>query len=490
MLARYLLAEHAFSRITIYEQRSNVGGIWNYVPCPGGAPKDLAVPQTDCHAPKDEPIWDHSNAGKVMDGKSREEAAFMTPMYDRLETNIPRGLMGFSDLEWPGDCQLFPQHEKVLQYIERYAGDVRRLIQFNVQVLDVRLASDERWIVKTQTVKNGMQSDPHEEHFDAVVVASGHFDIPYIPSVPGIEQWSQAYPGVVSHSKFYRKPENYAGQKVIVVGNSASGIDIGAQIQTVCKWPLLQSQKSESFLLSDPSPSKQDKPPIAEYMIDNRSVRFEDGTVETDVDAVLYCTGYFYSFPFLTSLEPPLVTSGERVENLYQHVFYRPHPTLSFLVLNQKIIPFPLAEAQAAVIARVYSGRLPLPSEQEMQAWEDRVAEEMGAGREFHVLKFPMDADYINFCHDWAMNANGEKTSASEVNGYTNGRSASDRAVIGKTPPYWGEKEYWARERFPAIKKAFQDFGEERHSKRTLEDVGFSFERWKEEKAEEGKRLL
>ena len=61
---------------------------------------------------------------------------------------------------------------------------------------------------------------------------------------------------------------------------------------------------------------------------------------------------------------------------------------------------------------------------------------------------------------------------------------------IGKEPPYWGDKEYWTRERFPAIKKAYQSFGEGRQSKRTLEDVGFSFEAWKEEKIEEARQLL
>jgi len=125
-----------------------------------------------------------------------------------------------------------------------------------------------------------------------------------------------------------------------------------------------------------------------------------------------------------------------------------------------------------------------------MKAWEDGVEGEMGAGRDFHVLKFPMDANYINMCHDWAVSADGEGSKTSKPNGQTNGGSKAEQTSVGKTPPYWGEKEYWMRERFPAIKKAFQDFGEERHSKRTLEDVGFSFEAWKQEKAEEGKRLL
>ena len=476
-----MLAEKAFSKIQIFEQRASVGGIWNYVPCPEEAPRDLAVPQVDSHAGVDEPIWQSSNnAGAVVGEKDREQAAFLTPMYDRLETNIPRGLMGFSDLPWPKDNQLFPKHGEVLDYIEEFSKDVRHLISFETQVLGVRRDdASGTWKVKTRPISRYSNNDVFDHTFDALVVANGHFNIPCIPPVEGMVEWHRAYPGAITHSKFYRKPEHYAGQKVIIVGNSASGIDIGAQIRTQCQKPLIASTKSQSYLQTEQPPDQLDKPPISKYVVEGRTVVFSDGSIEKDIDAVLYCTGYFYSFPFMESLDPPLTTTGERVENLYQHLFYRPHPTLVFPVLNQKVIPFPFAEAQGSVIARVFSGRLSLPSEWEMKQWEDKATSESGSGREFHVLKFPKDADYINMMHDWAMSADDE---GKTVNG--------DHGSTGRNPPYWTEQEYWMRERFPAIKKAFQDQGEARHEKKTLEDVGFDFEKWKQEKVEESKRLL
>lgn len=378
--------------------------------------------------------------------------------------------MGFSDLDWPEGTQLFPKHEDVIEYLKRYGEDVRHLIEFQTQVLDVRQLDDGRWSVRTQQVERNGQQNAEERVFDAVVIANGHYIVPYIPSVTGIEAWNKVFPGVITHSKFYRRPENYAGKKVVVVGNSASGVDIGAQIAKVCR-SLIQSQKSESYLGSVSSPNRQEKPEIFEYIEQDRSIRFADGTVESGIDAILYCTGYFYSYPFLDSLDPPIITTGERVENTYQHIFYQSNPSLAFLVLNQKVIPFPLAEVQSAVIARVFSGRLSLPDQQTMKSWEDSLVAETGNGKAFHVFKFPKDADYINMLHDWAVSADGE------------GKS------VGKTPPYWNEKQYWTRERFPAIKKAFQECGEERHSKRTLEDVGYSFDEWKAEKAKEQKLL-
>ena len=498
---RYLLAERTFERITIFEQRSTVGGLWNYVPCSEETPRDLPVPQTSPHARHDEPTWEQSAANGVLDPRCEEEMEFTTPLYDRLETNIPRGLMGFSDLDWPSSCQLFPKHGEVLQYIEQYAGDVRHLVQFKKQVLDVRLNADQKWTVETRAVSPRGNGAIQQHKFDAIVVASGHFDVPYLPSVLGIETWNKAYPEVISHSKFYRKPEHYANKKVIVVGNSASGVDIGAQISTLCKLPLIQSTKSDSFLQPHQSSTKLEKPEIVEFILEDRTVRFSDGTTESNIDAILYCTGYFYSFPFLNSLpNSRVITTGEYVENLFQHTFYRPHSTLAFATLNQKIIPFPVAEAQSAVIARVWSGRLDLPSADEMAEWEQDTLQETGGGSNFHVLKFPKDADYINMLHDWAISAERRasshqelrrrRMSSSGVDGAAKRGSNGDCQTVGKEPPYWGEKEYWTRERFPAIKKAFQSFGEDRYSKRTLEDVGFSFEQWREEKIEETKRLL
>jgi len=437
--------------------------------------------------------------------EDREKASFLSPLYDRLETNIPRGLMGFSDLPWPETAQLFPKHAQVQKYIEDYSQDVRHLIRFETQVVDLQQENrhpSSGWTLKTKPITHDNTANSETHHFDAVVIANGHFNIPYIPKVPGIEAWSATHPGTITHSKFYRLPEQYTNQKVIIVGNSASGIDIAGQIAPFSKHPLLISSRSESYLQTGATPSNQlDKPPIAKFIPDeNRTVEFEDGTRESNVDAILYCTGYFYSFPFISNLPDPLTTTGERVENLYHHLFYRPNPTLALPVLNQKVIPFPFAEAQASVLSRVFSGRLPLPSEKEMEEWEKKEVEEKGTGRAFHVLKFPKDADYINMMHDWALSAEGEGRVSSGVKGYVRQRSVGGEeeasslvdgeAVVGKKPPYWGEREYWTRERFPAIKKAFQGFGEGRHEVRTLAEVGFDFEAWKEEKDRENKGLL
>lgn len=210
-------------------------------------------------------------------GHGTEGAAFLSPLYDRLETNIPRGLMGFSDLDWPKNRPLFPTHDQVLEYIETYAKDVQHLIAFQTQVVDARQDEDGRWQIKTQQISPGEDAPISAETFDAVAVASGHFDVPYIPPVPGMETWNKAYPEVISHSKFYRKPENYKGKKVIVVGSSASGVDIAAQVATMCKAPLHHSLDLDLCAEAEEMPTRINKPRIDEFILDDRSVRFADG---------------------------------------------------------------------------------------------------------------------------------------------------------------------------------------------------------------------
>ena len=240
--------------------------------------KSQRIPQTSPHTGLPRPRWSKSGSrinGQGVDAGSRPD--FLSPLYDRLETNIPRGLMGFSDLDWPRDRPLFPTHDQVLEYIEEYAKDVEHLVSVGTQVVDARQEKGHRWRVKTQQVTPEENAAVSEETFDAVAVASGHFDVPYIPPVSGMEEWNKAYPEVITHSKFYRKPEDYAGRKVIVVGNSASGVDIGAQIATTCKAPLLHSLDVDLCAEAEETQARVNKPRIEEFLQQDRSVKFADG---------------------------------------------------------------------------------------------------------------------------------------------------------------------------------------------------------------------
>jgi hypothetical protein len=111
-----------------------------------------------------------------------------------------------------------------------------------------------------------------------------------------------------------------------------------------------------------------------------------------------------------------------------------------------------------------------------MRKWEEKTKLENGNGKTFHLLPFPKDANYINELSTWAMAAPP--------------RDGLDNDGKGKIPPVWGEWEYWCRANFPAIRKSFGAKGDERHSIKTLGELGFSYEEHLgKEKREEGKLI-
>ncbi|KAJ5995629.1 hypothetical protein N7481_002606 [Penicillium waksmanii] len=447
---KYLLEERHFEQIDVFEQRSSVGGAWNYSPSSAKVGLTTTVPHLNPHEPVEKPTWTQQPGGNP-------EAVFVSPLYDRLETNIPKELMRFADKPFPAEAQLFPKHKSVKQYLEEYAEEVKSLIQFETQVVDVKLRDPKlsTWDLTTANLHTGIETT---RTYDAIVVASGHFTVPYLPDIQGIDPWDKAYPGIISHSKFYDTPETFRDKKVVVVGNSASGLDIGAQINEVSKGSILVSQRSESYMAASAPGDKIICPEIVEFLspgTHNRAIRFADGRVEDEVDAVVFCTGYFYSYPFLSSLTPP----GH-------------HPTLAFPVLAQRVIPFPIAENQAAVFARVWSARLQLPSKDDMHTAEYLEVKTKGDGKTFHLMPFPMDADYVNFLYNWAAEAEQ--------------RPGLDHDGQGKIGTYWGERERWMRAHFPDIRRAFVQKGAQRSEIKTLAEVGFDFDQWKREQEEQG----
>ena len=50
------------------------------------------------------------------------------------------------------------------------------------------------------------------EYFDAILVASGHWHVPYVPPIPGLEELEKSRPGTVLHSKHFRGRDQFIGK--------------------------------------------------------------------------------------------------------------------------------------------------------------------------------------------------------------------------------------------------------------------------------------
>lgn len=432
--AKYLIAQDVFAKIDIFEQSSEVGGVWNYSRQPS---ETLHVPQVSPYTPPDPPLQ--------FEGKP---PVFPSPMYEVLHTNIPRRLMQFSDLPFPEDSLIFPPRGLVQDYLVLYSQDIRHLIHFSRLVQDVRLRPEDgkdQWDLDVLSLETG---EVTTATYDAVVVASGHYSVTYLPAVKNIGQFHSAHSSVITHAKHYRTPAPFAGKKVVVVGNAASGLDIAAQINGVCRKPLLLSVQTPT-----PGPNlefvgAEEVPVIDEFLVAERGIRFADGRVERDVDAIVFATGYLFTFPFLTSFQPPLLTNGRRVHGLYRELFHIEHPTLVFPGLPIKVVPFSVAESQAAIFSRTWANLLPLPSREEMHKWEDEESQKRGAS--FHVWPKGGDAEFINSVHDWL----------------------SQTGTTGKIPPRWDDELMWERKFYADAKLKFEILG---RTAKSLAELGFEY---------------
>ncbi|XXH00604.1 hypothetical protein Hte_006952 [Hypoxylon texense] len=389
-------------------------------------------------------------------------------MYDDLNTNIPHTLMKYSDSAFKDGCEIFPTRQDVQEYLVRYARDVRHLVKFSTQVTNITLRQDQQqrdqWGVRTKDLLTGQET---QETYDAVVVASGHYSTPYIPdSIENISEFNAAYPGLISHSKLYRNAETYRGKKVVIVGNGPSGLDITRQIQRVSQRLLLSVRTKTPPEMLEHIGKVEEIGQIKRFLLEDRAIEFYSDTsdnsgtiIEKDIDAVLFCTGYLYTFPFL-SLSPPLVTDGRKVRGLAKHFLHVAHPTLAFPGLPIKVIPFPLAESQAAVFSRLWSGRLPLPSRETLEAWE-RADEEAATPGKYHVFPKGADGRYINEIRGWVT-----RDTRKPPDGDGSGS-------VGKEPPYWDAEMLWERSIYAEAKMQFEKTG---RKAKTLEELGFRYE--------------
>ncbi|XP_057583812.1 flavin-containing monooxygenase 2 isoform X2 [Hippopotamus amphibius kiboko] len=309
--------------------------------------------------------------------------------------------------------------------------DLLKHIQFQTTVLSVRkrpdFSSSGQWVVVTES-----DGKEQSAVFDAVMVCSGHHIIPHLPleSFPGIQKFKGKYfhSRQYKHPEGFERKRIL----VIGIGNSASDIAVelskkAAQVfistrhgswvigrisedgypwdivfhtrfsnmlrnvvpRTVVKWIAEQRVNQwfnhenyglipqNKYLLKEPVVN-DDLPSRILYgaikvksgvkELTETSAIFEDGTVEEDIDVIVFATGYNVSFPFL---DDSLVKVENRMVSLYKYMF-PPHLEKSTLACIGLIQPlgsiFPTAELQARWVTRVFKGLCTLPSEETMMA--------------------------------------------------------------------------------------------------------------------------
>lgn len=146
--------------------------------------------------------------------------------------------MTFPGFPFPPRTPLFPGHEHVEEYHRNFASHFNLMpcIMINHTVLSAS------WVGSSEAGSWDVVIADHNgrakrRSFDHLVVANGHNHYPHIPTFPGQDAWlhhgngaSGGRPRKILHSIFYREPQRYANQTVVVVGFGASARDAASQV--------------------------------------------------------------------------------------------------------------------------------------------------------------------------------------------------------------------------------------------------------------------
>jgi cation diffusion facilitator CzcD-associated flavoprotein CzcO len=146
-------------------------------------------------------------------------------MHEHLESNIGADVMSFTQEPFPhiiskrsraqfGPNSPFRHRGVVREWIESLINrnGYRDFVEFSTTVELAEKIGDE-WILTLRKEGQGDEKDFWwQETFDAIVVATGHYNVPYVPDVPGLVELNEKFPGLVLHSKQYRDPEHFRGK--------------------------------------------------------------------------------------------------------------------------------------------------------------------------------------------------------------------------------------------------------------------------------------
>ncbi|QDS68308.1 hypothetical protein FKW77_010674 [Venturia effusa] len=375
------------------------------------------------------------------------------PCYVGLKNNVATRLMKTTLNDWPPGTPDYVSHDVLKNYIQETSRvhGVDALTIYGARVVDLRKnPTDKQWDLRFTTLRRDSSNSKAEEQerslkFDSVVVASGHYHSPRIPDIPGLKEWKQRWPSRVWHSKSYRRPDEFRGKNVLLVGAGTSSTDIARELGPLAK-TVYQSHRNGKFdhpasMLPENAIrvsevrsfdlDGQDEPAESRSLDiepTGSTVTLKSGEKLCDIHYVLLCSGYHIALPFLRHLheddtlpeeanDTVLVTNGEMLHNLHKDIWYIPDPTLLFVGVPYFTATFTLFEFQALVVAQVLSGRADLPDEQTMRAeYRERVARK-GLGKSFHSLR-GAEVEYVDELLDW-VNAQGEGRGAKRIEGHT-----------------------------------------------------------------------
>ncbi|XP_017090330.2 senecionine N-oxygenase [Drosophila bipectinata] len=349
-------ARHAIDsgfQTTVFELSNQIGGTWVYNEATG------SVNGIDVHS----------------------------SMYENLRTNLPKEVMGFPDFEIAKNERSYVRSDEILDFLNQYADhfDLKKHIRFNSYVIRVAPKKN-MWQVLVKDVTTN-QIEFH--YFDKVMVANGHYHTPNYIKIPNMHRFK----GNFMHSHDFRKRDVFQGKSVLVIGAGPSGMDLSNIISRTANRVTLSHHLKDigTAIFFD---NVNQKPDVKE--LDENGAFFVDGSYEK-FDTIFFCTGYKYSFPFLTA-NSGIYVEDNYVQDLYKQCINIMNPSISLIGLPFYVCAAQMMDLQARFILSYYKGSNVLPSKEEMQKdTQEKMEKLWSAGyrrRHAHMLG-PKQIDYF-----------------------------------------------------------------------------------------------
>lgn len=341
--------------IVCFEKQDNWGGLWNYT-------------------------W--------RTGLDQYGEAVHGSMYRYLWSNGPKEGLEFADYSFEEhfgkQIASYPPRSVLFDYIEGRIKktEVRDWIKFSTAVKNVE-QSDDGFTVTTCDLTT---SKTNVGYFDHVIVCSGHFSTPNMPSFDGFER----FPGRILHAHDFRDATEFQGKDVLLIGTSYSAEDIGSQCWKYGAKSITVSHRTAA--MGYDWPANWEEVPLL-TKVDGQTAYFKDGSSKT-IDAIILCTGYLHYFPFMEDKLRLVTANRLATADLYKGVAFINNPKIHYIGMQDQWFTFNMFDAQAWWSRDVIMGRIDLPTQEVMISdVNDRMAREDAGQDDYDAIWY--QGDYV-----------------------------------------------------------------------------------------------
>jgi thioredoxin reductase len=143
-----------------------------------------------------------------------------------IRVNMPMLSPGHPQRDWTSISPRFPIWKQAVKRPYCSAQEFVNYLQSYAEHFNLQLVTD-TLINKIEKTGNYFKLGSNRAEISAqiILVCTGMFGNPYIPDIPGLRGHAQ-----VLHSHFYKNPDSFKGQRVIIIGGGNSGAEIAIDL--------------------------------------------------------------------------------------------------------------------------------------------------------------------------------------------------------------------------------------------------------------------